>query len=211
MAKHQRVLLALFGKTNSGKTHLLQNEILPDLPKPVFVIDPEKEYSNLNIETFIFENVKDLQEKIRSDSGLERNTLYVFQPKTRKTNQSDLLFLFLSKLKVPLTLIVEEAGIFMDSYSVNENLQEMMFQGAHYGYNLIFVAQRPTQIHNDIFTQVTGVVSFLQTGRGDINKLRDFDDTKAKKVSDLNPYEYEYVSLGFLPLKFDSLKQKLEL
>jgi len=211
MAKHERVLLCIFGKTNSGKTYLLQKKILKHLQKPVFVIDPEKEYSNLQGELFVFSHVKQLQKRINKDGGLIRFVTYIFQPVTRKDNQTDLLFLFLSKLKIPLTLIIEEAGLYMDSYSINSNLQEMMFQGAHHGYNLVFVAQRPTQIHNDIFTQVTGVISFLQTGRGDINKLRDFDDAKAKEVPDLDPHQYEFVSLGFLPKKFGALKKILDL
>jgi len=96
MSKHERVLLCIFGKTNSGKTYLLQKKILKHLQKPVFVIDPEKEYSNLHNQVFIFSRVKDLQKQISTDSGLVKNKIYIFQPATRKDAQTDLLFLFLS-------------------------------------------------------------------------------------------------------------------
>lgn len=86
--------------------------------------------------------------------------------------------------------IIEECGVtFNPGERLSEPMQEAIFLGGHNWLSLVFVAQRATSIPIALRSQETRIVSFRQSERDDIKRLRDNFGDRAEELRTLEKLE----------------------
>lgn len=177
---------------------MLKKEILPYCPAPVIVLDTQGEYTG----GVIYPGSGSFARSVLF--GMPNKTgLYIIRPENKR--ESEHLFNICTKIEGSFTLIVEEAHRYCSPHEINERLEELLKQGAHYGANLILVTQRAAGIHKDVTSQSSCIITFQQTDQNDVNRLSVISE-KAKLVPSLNYDEHEFLIIGDCPESLSHLE-----
>ena len=183
---------AIIGMSGSGKSHLVGVicEELAENGLPFIIVDPEGEYFSLKekYEAIWVSNIKraDLPLRMEMLDKLIEETLKRKAPLIIDTSESsdefDIVSHLLKKLyeketemRVPVTLIVEEADRFVPQSGGDsiEALYEISRRGRKRGIGLIVVTQRPAMVDKNVLSQCNNQF---------IGKLRSENDLKAVKL-----------------------------
>jgi hypothetical protein len=160
-----RFIAVIFGRAGFGKTYLIK-QLLPLMPRPVFILDTMNEFS----EGLIFTNAQSLLTFVkyggRNDSG-------VYILKSDDDADSDLFFHLFPTVKEPATIVVDEVSKFCNPNFINEDLKRIINYGRHWSQNLVMAARRSAEVHRDVTAQADVIVSFRQTERRDITKMSE--------------------------------------
>jgi hypothetical protein len=166
-----RFIKVVFGRAGFGKTTLIV-ELIPYLPRPVFILDTMNEFSNGLILRSTRALAKYLHERRRNDSG-------VYILKSESEADSEQFFRIFPAVKEPCSIVVDEVSKFSSPSYINPHLKEVINYGRHWSQNLIMAARRTAEVHRDVTAQADVIVSFRQTERRDIQKMGElFSETE---------------------------------
>jgi len=189
-----RFIFTVLGMTHTGKSAFIKF-LLPYFPEPLFILDVNHEYEA----PVRFKTMKAFKKWIAAGNYPYR-VAFDFEH-----NADDVeLFKLIRYLKRPCTLLIEEAWHYTKPNHMQEDLETLVFRGAHWGINLVFVTQRAATISRSITSQ-SEVITFRQTESNDLKALKTRSDD-AINVSELEPHEF--IILGELPKKFNALLTK---
>ena len=178
----QNLIITVLGKKGTGKTFLIQNRILKQIKKPVFILDSLDEYFN----GIIFKDTNTLILYLKSQKP-NVSGVYILRPESDR--DVDLFFNLVFCIG-NCSLIVEETSLYCNPYKIDENFKKILNYGRHRQINLIAVARRASEIHRDITAQSDFIVSFRQTESRDISVLLTVDEN-ATELTSLNQYKYK--------------------
>lgn len=171
--------LLVFGKSGSGKTHLVKSIIKTAITRAV-IIDYKDEYAG----DYIANNSLDAVRYIAEHTDK-------FNVVIRLTDNDDDLFKRLNFLS-NYTLIIEELWNYCTPYYIEPYLFKIIAYGRHHNINFIGISQRPAHIHRLVTSQANKIISFKQFEPRDITYLGYFG---FKHLSKLKQYEYETITL----------------
>lgn len=206
-----RFVATIIGKQGSGKSHLVEHQVLPLLieekDKPIFILDTMNEYGSKEdgssygvVYYSILELKKDLVKNNMNLTGV-----YILKADTDRDCEE--FFELFTRVKKPCSIIVEEASKFCNPYGIDENLYNILNYGRHWSQDIIFMARRPAELNRNVTAQSDFIISFIQTESRDINALsKVYDD--AEKLPDLNEEKYEYLVFGNLPDHLKDLEKR---
>lgn len=214
----ERLSAIVNGKTETGKSYLVKNEIIPNLAKqaPVIVFDRKAEYAGVY--------AKDVPETWQKHNGIFAffNTLEgenqglsgVNVIKCTKDDDYIYGLTFVRELadryhKSPAVVLDEAHDIFLvrEFYSAKKATVQLSRYGSHANIDLVFISQRTLDLPKDFRTQFDTVISFYQGDRGSISAIQEItscDIDKAEKITKLN--DREFITFGKVPYKVKSLK-----
>ena len=169
--KKGRELLTVLGKPHTGKTTLLKKWLIDKLKKPIFIVDPQDEFSNIKGATVwnTFDEFYKQFTKALLDEKIKFGKIHVF--KVRNEYQAKKVFTFAAYHGGECSLIVDEVDRFMSKHKTDEALHEILHYGAHNGISLATTSRRIQNIHNDLLAFSEYVLSFAQTWGPDEEKF----------------------------------------
>lgn len=154
-----REIKIVYGKTGTGKSFYVKSII--DKLERVIIIDPKSEYEGTIFFTLsdlidYFENIRPKNFKIscRFESDIE----------------IELLFKFCNIIE-NVTLVVEEAEIYISPYSKSSNFLDLCRYGRHHNISIIGVARRTAELSINFRSLVTEIISFKQTEPLDLKNM----------------------------------------
>ena len=198
--------LVVAGRKGSGKSSLIQNEILPLLPRPVYIFDSMREYSGT-----VFGSVRECAELLKSSPEKLESLVALFYLKPTKKDLQDGQ---LSMIDAVFELgdmtggscIIEEAWHYSTPYSQPYPFKRALLSGRHFaqgdGFSTVFVSQRIANLHRDTSSQADSIVTFRQTEPRDLEYLARREGS-AEIVRELE--KYHFTIFGELPEELESL------
>jgi hypothetical protein len=159
--------LVIFGQRGSGKT-VLTKFILSKFPKHL-VYDYHKEYKKSH----------------RYYPEFKDNT----EQKLAELHQ---VYLSLVKKKSAKVFVLEEASgfCFPKPARLPPAIRDLCDNQRHYGINTIYIARRPSQLHQDLTELATYRIFFTGGQRLDIDYCEQLKEGLGKIVSELKPYHF---------------------
>lgn len=174
-----RKIILIFGRTGSGKSYLTKR-LIKKIDR-VCIIDVLFEYDN----GLIFYTLSDFLDYLEKKT--EKKFCYIFR--FTSDFEIELLFDLLYTLS-NLTLVVEEAEIYISSYSKKSNFLKLVRYGRHKSISIIAVARRVTELSNDLRAQANKIISFKQILKNDLDYLKTLG---FHKVETLKQFDFETV------------------
>jgi hypothetical protein len=150
----------IFGKTGTGKSTLAK-ELIKDQNR-VIIIDPQREYN----ETIIFENIPSLWDYIEKNENFG-----VLSCRFETDLEIDYLFRT-CKIIGNLTLVVEEAEIYISPNARSGYFLDLVRYGRHKGVKIIGIARRRAELSADFRGMCEVIYSFKQTEPLDIDAMK---------------------------------------
>ena len=187
-----RDFFAVFGRSGSGKTHLIVNTVIPGLQKkqkPIVIFDLMQEYpeqlrkakiKNVNV----FSSFSDFREKILKSKKISGVNVIAWKSDQDIVHGIKAFFY----LKIPVCLIFEEIHTLYNSElqrRIDVELKGLTFYGRHYNIDICMIAQRPKSLNTNTRSQLDFAISFHQHLEADIQALSTIDKKSAEKVMDL--------------------------
>lgn len=149
----KREIKLVFGKTGSGKSYFVKNELLKNYSR-IVIVDPQFEYE----EGLVFTSIQDL-----STFYLEhRPEKFTFIARFKSDRDIELLFRWCYIIG-NLVLVVEEAEQYISPYTKSSNFLKLVRYGRHKAVSIIGVARRLSELSTDFKSQVNTIYSFKQT------------------------------------------------
>lgn len=180
----------VLGKTGTGKTvftkSLIQNS------KRLLILDPMGEYGGTVF--FDFDSLATYFENPPDE----------FVAVLRPSEEEDAEFLFrLARTIGRLTLVVDEAEIYINPQSMPDSFRWLIQFGRHREISLVAVGRRAPELNIYLRAQQTSIISFAQSEPRDIDHLEayGFDPLEIENLEG-----HEYATLGDSP---DSIKESL--
>lgn len=180
-----RFIAAIFGRAGYGKTTFI-NEVLPVLPRPIFIIDTMNEFN----EGLVFYSAAHLVEFLRENG---RNDSRVYTVKTDSETDAALFFSIFPAVRKSATIVIDEVSKFCSPNSIDDNLKQIINYGRHWNQSLVMAARRSAEVHRDVTAQADVTISFRQTESRDIAKMRELYDG-ADELATLE--RGEFVAIG---------------
>ena len=90
------------------------------------------------------------------------------------------------------TLFVEEAEVYFDARSMDENFNHLVNFGRHQEISLVGITQRSPQLNIKFRAQYSSLFSFNQTEPADLKRLRDYGFDE-EEIHDLAKYHYKVI------------------
>lgn len=174
-----REIILIFGKTGSGKTFLAN--ILTKNVKRLIIVDVFNEYEK----GIIFNSFLDLLEYHKKNNP--ENFRYI----ARFESDLDYDYLFKFCYEVGnLTLLVEEAEIYINPYQKRNEFLKLVRYGRHREISIIGIARRVTELSTDFKAQVNKIYSFKQTLPRDLKIMQELG---FENLESLNEHKYAIV------------------
>lgn len=181
MTEKKRKIILIFGRTGSGKSSYVKG-LIKKISR-LIVIDALHEYND----GIIFYTLQDFLDYL--DRNLKADG---FRYIIRFSNDEELELLFDLIFYIGnLTLVVEEAEIYISAYVKQSNFLRLIRYGRHKAISIIAVARRVTELSNDVRSQANQIISFKQILKKDIDYLKNLGFSK---VEYLKPFEPEIVN-----------------
>lgn len=186
----QRQVIMVLGKTGTGKT--VFSKSLTEKCERILILDPMGEFGGT-----IFFDFGSLANYFET----ERET---FRCVLRPSEEEDAEFLFrLARTIGNLTLVVDEAEIYISPYSMPDGFRWLIQFGRHRLVSIVAVARRAPELNIYLRAQQTSIFSFEQSEPRDIDHLEayGFDRSQIENLTG-----HEYATLGNTA---DSVKESL--
>lgn len=167
------------GKTQSGKTYLAQR-IIGDF-KNRFIYDIKRQYSHLGE---VCHELPEAYNTLRSGKSS-----IVYQPNDLSVEHFDDVCRFIFQSLRNLVFVVDEAHKFATKHKIPPYFNSLITicQGDPYFIGVIAITQRPANIHNDIISSSTIIISFKLTLRTDAEAVTGIS---ADSIVNLKQYHY---------------------
>lgn len=104
-------------------------------------------------------------------------------------------FRFFEELKIPALLLVDEIDSYCRGNTIDPGLYGLINYGRHWGVTIIGNARRTANVSKDITAASDLIVSFRQTERLDLDRLKNFTD-QITLIKTLNDKEFLPVGDG---------------
>jgi DNA helicase HerA-like ATPase len=191
MKKKQRKVILIFGKTGTGKSFFAKK--LLSKANRAIVFDPRFEYDGLIVSTFpVF---LDVMEQIQNDKK--------FRVVCRFTNEihTEMALEVCAHYLSNYVLFLEEAEVYFDARSNNENIKHMVSYGRHKQISLVGITQRAPQINIRFRAQYTSLISFAQSEPSDLDGLDKYGFSQ-EEIANLPFHEYKVLGESFDEINF---------
>lgn len=205
-----RLITSVVGQTGSGKTTLIKERVLPDLPEPVFILDPMHEYSAGRDGILYTGDLEGCQrnparEFVRlvqtGNSKVLQAGRHVFRPRKMDPDISDVQEVLTGQAEDILgvldragqsgTIVIDETDLFSNATRALDPIENMVMRGRHASQNLVFSYRRPSRVSKSITSESHVAVCF-HLRENDAVRFRDLGE--ADRITSLG--QYEYVALG---------------
>lgn len=173
LASNLRIFIT--GKTQSGKSylsaHLLskcENRIIYDLKR--------KDFNHLGLKVH---NLEDLKTALRN--GCNK---IVYQPNDlHEDHFNDFCGFVFSNLK-NIMLCVDEVHKFCTKHKIPNNFNSLVTigQGDPYNIGIVAITQRPANVHNDVISSSTIIISFRLNLKADAEAVTGIDANEIQKL-----------------------------
>ena len=177
LAPNLRIFIT--GKTQSGKTFLTKSIIKQF--NNFIVYDIKRQYGELGAKVHSIENIK--------AELLKGNTKLIYQPVDLSPEHFDEVCKYIFFNLKNILFVVEEAHKFATKHKIPPYFNSLitMCQGEPYFIGVISITQRPANIHNDIISSSTIVISFKLTLQSDAEAVTGIE---AKTIHELPQFHY---------------------
>jgi len=167
------------GKTQSGKTWLTKG-IIGQFPNR-FIYDIKREYGLLGL---VCHNIED----VRAALG-KGQTKIIYQPTELSSEHFDDVCKFIFYNLRNIVFCVDEAHKFAPKFKIPPYFNSLITicQGEPYCIGVIAITQRPANIHNDIISSSTIIISFRLNLKSDAEAVTGIP---AEKILSLPQYHY---------------------
>lgn len=196
MDSKTRYILTVYGKTGAGKSSLLRALLASGtLSAPVFVLDTMDDFHG----GLQFESMEHLLWFL-AEMRENRSNVYIL--KASSDRDVERFWRFVANLKQPMTLVIDECSKYCSPSQIIPELHALIHYGRHWGANLILVARRPVELHNDVRAMADASVSFRLDHPADFKRLEELHPSaiavKDLKMArpDLGIYIGEYIIIG---------------
>jgi energy-coupling factor transporter ATP-binding protein EcfA2 len=183
----KREITIIFGRTGSGKTFLVKKLIEP--LKRVIIIDALNEYTD----GIIFYNIKDFAQYFLDNPNLKEFRIicrfHNFDLNSDMETTFNRLFDLVFHIS-NLTLVIEEAEIYISSNQRKSVFNNLVKYGRHKAISIIAVARRVTELSNELKSQLNIAYSSKQILQKDIDYLKILG---FKQIENLPQYEFEKI------------------
>ena len=210
--KHKAVHILVTGRSGTGKTTFVQQEIEKTGHSKVFIFDPESEFGQrLGDKATIVYSPQDMADS--DDPALPKNKRIVIFDASGSADWQEsfcvfCLFCYGFALEYParILMVVDELQEYVDSDHYPREFADCIRRGRRYQLDMIYISSQPNLLHNSIRAQTTDSVAFAQADGVAIkfNKDLGFD---AEAVADLPDLQYFRKRTGERPkkgeIKFD--------
>ncbi len=177
-----RTVVLILGRTGSGKTTLAK-EIMQQFPRRI-TLDPLEEYNS----GVIVRDFTRLYEYLtRPGFDAERDP-FVLTFRARSTVDREFLFKFVKEMN-DILLTVEEAEIYLDPRSLNEDFSDLINYGRHREISLLAIARRVPEISIEFRAQITEFITFRQFEPRDLDLLERYGFNR-EEVKNLEEHKY---------------------
>lgn len=182
MAILDNLVLAVFGRKGSGKSHLTK-QIIQEFDR-VVAIDSLAEYGP-DDGFRVVSGKRACAEALVKASKLTR-----FKLSLRCDDHQDLLQLLEVVYEMPGTLVVvDEASFYCSPTKLPVPMSKLIRMGRHKRISQIYVARRPSEVHRDVTAQADVTVTFVQHEPRDILYLRGVAGDDAERARSLGKYK----------------------
>jgi DNA helicase HerA-like ATPase len=185
VGKTRRVVL-IFGRTGSGKTYLARQ--IAQREKRIVILDPMHQFSGTVFTSF---------DAFAAYIEPRLDTAFDFRIVCRFRDDVDIEYFFILARQIQgYTLCIDEAEIFLEPRSMNEDFLQIIRYGRHNEISLIAVARRVPELSVDLRAQADSLITFNQTLPGDLKNLEayGFDPEAIRALG-----KYKYVVVGEHP------------
>lgn len=173
----KRSIKLIFGKTGTGKSLFTKRVLLPVLDRSI-IIDAMLEYEN----GIVFNSLNDLLDYC-IDNDINEESEFCFVCRFTSDNEIEGLFEAVFELS-NLTLVVEEAEIYISPYAKSNNFLKLVRYGRHKGISIIGIARRTSELSQSFRAQTDEIISFKQTDINDLKKMSEMGLNDIDKLSD---------------------------
>jgi DNA helicase HerA-like ATPase len=175
--------MSVFGVTQSGKTYFVK-QIISSIPN-VIIYDIKREYSQFGT---VVRTPEGFKEAIRR--GIKR---IVIQPLDLSPEYFDRFCEIIFKTLKNIMLVVDEAHKYCTKSKITYwfNSLVTITQGKEFRIGIIAITQRPANMHNDMITQSTAIISFMVKGH-DAKAVSRFTSIPIEALERL-PQHYFYI------------------
>lgn len=180
-------MMVILGRQGSGKTYLTRS-LVPHLPKPVIILDTMNEFT----EGLQFLSVHHFADFILDE---KQNSTGVYIVNVKTQGEAEQFLELVKEMKMEATVILDEASKFSNPHNIDNSFKELISYGRHYSVNIIATARRSTELHRDVTSQADVILSFKQTEKVDVDRLRSVH-SGAEVVTTLDLDAHEYAVFG---------------
>lgn len=177
------------GDTGSGKTFLMLRLLLGITDRNVIIVDTKG-----TIQLHGYKIVRDMQKAVRGGN-------VIYRPANRTSPPPEFYYLLWArygdKKKPALTLYIDEAANVTSSNQIPDGLSLLVTAGREVNVGVWWASQRPTGVHNTLFSQSERIFVFHTTRLSDRKKIAADTNDTALGAADLSMDNHEYFAYGF--------------
>lgn len=180
----RRRVTLIFGRTGTGKSTLARR--LAANERRILILDPLGEFAGTIFFDFdslaAYLNARDVIESTRE-----------FRAVCRFSDDVDVEYFFKLARGIPdYTLCIDEAEIFLDPRSMNDDFLWIIRYGRHKQISLITVARRVPELSVDLRAQASTILTFTQSEPRDLKNLEGYG-FNPDVVKSLPQFKYAHV------------------
>lgn len=170
-----KVRIFVTGRTQTGKSHFCKSIVAKT--SNFIVYDPKREYGAYGAV------VRDLLGLHSAFVGGCHKV--VFQPNNLSPEYFDLVCLYIYNNLSNIVFIVDEVHIFCTKHKITPNFKNVITVKQSDGVGVIAITQRPANVHNDVLSQSTIIISFKLNLLADAQAVSDLTDIDISVIRDL--------------------------
>jgi hypothetical protein len=192
--KHKAVHILVTGRSGTGKTTFVEQEIRNTKHDKVFIFDPESEFGfRFGDSADVVTSVADMADN--DDPALPKHQRIVIYDASADPDWQESFCLFCCfcynfALEFPgrILMVIDELQEYVDDSHYPGEFADCIRRGRRYQLDMIYISSQPNLLHNSIRAQTTDSVAFAQSDGVAIkfNKELGFDAEAISLLPDLH-------------------------
>lgn len=170
-------IITLFGKRGTGKTFAsvwVANQLHRILKVPIYAINRvnDEAINNIVSPARRAAHFRGFVELLKKNTKKEQHAVY----NVRDWQGARYFFDFFRRLEMPCILLIDEIDCYAGNNSVDPGLSDIINFGRHWGISVVGSARRSANVSKDLTAASHMIISFRQSERLDLDRMRNFTD-----------------------------------